>query len=170
VFDSVVLGVDPGVASVGLAVAAKGRPRTSVLWSDTVRTAPGLAEAERLRRISDAVRAAIAAHRPSALALERVMWGQNRTSALSVARATGVIMVAAAEAGIPVDEYAPLEVKMAITGIGNADKDQVRTALIRVLQVDGVPAQADAADAVAVALCHLQQSAVRRAARAAGVR
>ncbi|MGZ4146946.1 MAG: crossover junction endodeoxyribonuclease RuvC [Actinomycetota bacterium] len=169
-FESVGLGVDPGVASVGLAIVAKARPRTSVVWSETVRTETALAEAERLRRISQAVRGAIAAHRPSALALERVMWGQNRTSALSVARATGVIMVAAAEAGIPVDEYAPLEVKMAITGIGNADKNQVRTALIRVLKVDGVPAQADAADAVAVALCHLQQSALRRAARTAGIR
>jgi crossover junction endodeoxyribonuclease RuvC len=170
VFDSVVLGVDPGVASVGLAVVEKGRPRTSVVWSETVRTPTGLAEAERLRHIWQAVRGAIAVHAPSALALERVMWGQNRTSALPVARATGVIMVAAAEAGIPVDEYAPLEVKMAITGIGNADKEQVRNALIRVLKVDGVPAQADAADAVAVALCHLQQSALRRAARTAGIR
>jgi crossover junction endodeoxyribonuclease RuvC len=89
---------------------------------------------------------------------------------LSVARATGVIMLAAAEAGVPVEEYAPLEVKMATTGIGNADKHQVRTALMRTLRVAGVPEQADAADAVAVAVCHLQQAALRRAARTAGVR
>jgi crossover junction endodeoxyribonuclease RuvC len=170
VFDSVVLGVDPGFASVGLAVVARQRRRTTVTWSETMRTSPGLDEAMRLRRVSDAVRDAIARHRPDALALERVMWGQNRTSALSVARATGVIMLAAAEAGIAVEEYAPLEVKMATTGIGNADKDQVRTALMRVLAVDGVPRQADAADAVAVAVCHLQQAALRRAARTAGVR
>jgi crossover junction endodeoxyribonuclease RuvC len=165
VFDSVVLGVDPGFASV-----ARARPRTTVAWSQTVRTPAGLDEAERLRRVSDAVREAIVDHRPATLALERVMWGQNRTSALSVARATGVIMLAAADAGIPVEEYAPLEVKMATTGMGNADKQQVRTALIRALKVDGVPEQADAADAVAVAVCHLQQAALRRAARTAGVR
>ena len=170
VFDSVVLGVDPGIASVGLAVVRRHAPRTSVTWSDTVRTPSGLDESERLRRVSDAVRSAIAAHRPGALALERVMWGQNRTSALSVARATGVIMLAAADAGIPVEEYAPLEVKMATTGIGNADKEQVRGSLIRALRIDGVPRQADAADAVAVAVCHLQQAALRRAARTAGVR
>jgi crossover junction endodeoxyribonuclease RuvC len=170
VFDSVVLGVDPGFASVGLAVVARARPRTTVAWSQTVRTPAGLDEAERLRRVSDAVREAIVDHRPATLALERVMWGQNRTSALSVARATGVIMLAAADAGIPVEEYAPLEVKMATTGMGNADKQQVRTALIRALKVDGVPEQADAADAVAVAVCHLQQAALRRAARTAGVR
>lgn len=169
-FDPVVLGVDPGFACVGLAVVSRGRPRTRVLWSDTVRTPSGLEEAQRLRWVSDAVREAIATHRPDALALERVMWGQNRTSALSVARATGVIMLAAAEAGVPVEEYAPLEVKLAVTGIGNADKRQVREALVRTLRVDGVPKQADAADAVAVAVCHLQQAALRRAARTAGVR
>jgi len=170
VFDSVVLGVDPGFASVGLAVVARQRPRTAVTWAQTVRTPSGMLEAERLRLVSEAVRGAIARHRPAAVALERVMWGQNRTSALSVARATGVIMLAAADAGIAVEEYAPLEVKMATTGIGNADKDQVRQALIRALKVDGVPEQADAADAVAVAMCHLQQAPLRRAARTAGVR
>lgn len=169
-FDSVVLGVDPGFASVGLAAVAKGRPRTAVRWSATVRTPAGLAEAERLRSVADAVRGAIAEHAPTSLALERVMWGQNRTSALSVARATGVIMLAAAEAGLSVDEYAPLEVKMAVTGIGNADKDQVRRALSGALRIDGVPEQADAVDAVAVAVCHLHQAGLRRAARAAGVR
>jgi crossover junction endodeoxyribonuclease RuvC len=170
VFDSVVIGVDPGVASVGVAAVGRSRPRIVVVWADTVRTPSGLAEAERLRRISVAIRAAIAEHRPSALALERVMWGQNRTSALSVARATGVVMLAAADAGIPVEEYAPLEVKMATTGIGNAAKDQVRRALIRALRVEGVPEQPDAADAVAVAVCHLHQASLRGAARAAGVR
>jgi crossover junction endodeoxyribonuclease RuvC len=91
-----------------------------------------------------------------------VWWGHNKTSALSVARATGVILLAAAEAGLPVEEYAPLEVKMAITGLGNADKDQVRRLLVRAHRVEGVPDQADAADAVAVAVCHLQRSRVRK--------
>jgi crossover junction endodeoxyribonuclease RuvC len=170
VFESVVLGVDPGVACVGLAAVARSEGRTTVLWSETVRTSSRASEAERLRTLHDAVRAAIADHRPSAVALERLMWGQNRTSALSVARATGVIVLAAAHAGLPVEEYAPLEVKMATTGIGNADKDQVRTSLVRALGVEGVPRQADAADAVAVAVCHLHQARLRRAARLAGVR
>ena len=169
-FESVVLGVDPGVASVGLAAVGRDRGITSVLWSGTVRTSVRRPEADRLRAVSDAVGTAIRAHRPSAVALERVMWGRNRTSALSVARATGVIMLAAAEAGLPVEEYAPLEVKMATTGIGNADKEQVRTALMRALRVRGVPRQADAADAVAVAVCHLHQAPLRRAARLASVR
>lgn len=164
------LGADPGVASVGLAAVGRGSGLIKVLWSQTVRTPSRAPEPARLRALNDAVRAAIAAHRPLAVALERVMWGQNRTSALSVARATGVIMLAAAEAGLPVEEYAPLEVKMATTGVGNADKEQVRTSLIRTLRVEGVPRQADAADAVAVAVCHLHQARLRRAARLAGLR
>jgi crossover junction endodeoxyribonuclease RuvC len=97
------------------------------------------------------------------MAVEAVMWGQNKTSALSVSRATGVILLVAAEAGIPVQEYAPLEVKMAITGVGNAEKDRVRLTMVRAHRVEGVPEQPDAADAAAVALCHLHQSRMRRA-------
>ncbi len=173
-FESCVLGVDPGVANTGLAAVGRdiGSPgrRAVVLWSDTIRTAPDLPEPLRLRRLFEAVRAAISEHRPDAVAVERVMWGQNKTSALGVARATGVVLLAAAEADLPVEEYAPLEVKMAITGLGNADKQQVRTALERAHRVAGVPRQVDAADAVAVAVCHLQQSRLRSAARGVGAR
>ena len=140
------------------------------MWSETVRTPAGLGEPQRLHMLSEAVRAAIASQRPESVAVERVMFGQNKSSALAIARATGVILLAAAEAGLDVEEYVPLEVKMAITGIGNADKEQVRDALIRVHRVQGVPQQADAADAVAVALCHLQQFRLRAAARRVGAR
>ncbi len=163
-FDDLVLGVDPGVAATGLAVVARVGRRPTVLWAQTVRTPAGLAEGARLRRIHQAVRRTIAEHRPGAVAVEAVMWGKNKTSALAVARATGAVLLAAAEAGVPVAEYAPLEVKMAATGLGNADKEQVRRALARVHRVRDLPVQADAADAVAVALCHLAQSRLRRAA------
>lgn len=173
-FEPCVLGVDPGVATTGLAAVARGRGPTgvqiAVVWSETVRAPAELDEPLRLRRLFEAVRGAIVAHRPEAVAVERVMWGQNKTSALGVARATGVILLAAADAGVPVEEYAPLEVKMAITGMGNADKEQVRDGLIRLHGVAEVPAQADAADAVAVAVCHLQQSRVRSLARRVGAR
>lgn len=123
---------------------------------------------ERLWRIYRSIRDAIDAQQPSVLALERLMWGKNIGSAMEVARASGAVMVAAAEAGVPVEEYAPLEVKMAVTGVGNASKDQVRRGLALLLGQDGVPEEPDAADAVAVALCHLQQSRMRTIAR--GVR
>jgi crossover junction endodeoxyribonuclease RuvC len=167
-FEPCVLGVDPGLAATGLAAVSETGGRARVLWSDTVRTRSGLAEPHRLFRLAEAVRDAIRTHGPQAVAVEAVMWGQNKTSALSVSRATGVVLLIAAEAGIPVQEYAPLEVKMAITGIGNAEKDRVRAALIRAHRVEGVPEQPDAADAVAVAVCHLHRSRLRRAAEAAG--
>jgi crossover junction endodeoxyribonuclease RuvC len=84
-----------------------------------------------------------------------------------VARATGVVLLAASEAGLAVEEYGPLEVKMAVTGQGNADKAQVRDALARLHGLADVPTQPDAADAVAVALCHLTQSRLRGVARLA---
>src|SRR3990172_1504942 len=123
-FDGCVLGVDPGIARVGLAAVGREGRTPALLWADTVRTPSGTDEAARLRTIAEAVRAAIAAHRPTSLAVERVAWNRNQTSAMAVARATGVILLAAAEAGIPAAEYGPLEVKMAITGVGNAEKRQ----------------------------------------------
>jgi crossover junction endodeoxyribonuclease RuvC len=167
-FDGLVLGVDPGTAALGLATVSPVGRRLRVTWSQTARTPSGLSAGERLRRVYGAVRAAIDASRPAAVAMERLMWGRNTGSAMEVARASGVILLAAADARVPVQEYAPLEVKMAVTGVGNATKEQVRRCLIRVLAVDGVPSEPDAADAVAVAVCHLQQATLRGLVASAG--
>ena len=166
-FDSCVLGVDPGVSALGLAAVARHDRRPELLFATTIRTPSDLAEPIRLRRLHEAVAAAIAEHAPDSVAVERVAWNKNQVSALQVARATGVVLLAAAEAGLTVDEYGPLEVKMAITGQGNADKAQVRDALARFHGLHDVPTEPDAADAVAVALCHLTQTRLKRAARAA---
>jgi crossover junction endodeoxyribonuclease RuvC len=166
-FDDLVLGVDPGTAAVGLAAVARRGSRIVVVWASAVHTPQGLPAASRLLRLYRSVREAIAEHKPSAMAIERLMWGRNTESAMGVARASGVLMLAAAEAGVPVEEYAPLEVKMSVTGVGNAPKDQVRRALVRVLGAEGVPDDPDAADAVAVAVCHMQQSRLRRLSREA---
>ena len=164
-FERCVLGVDPGVAAIGLAAVGRRDRTATLLWAETVRTPSGVAEAARLRAIHDAVRRAIAEHRPTSVAVERVAWNRNQVSALRVARATGVVLLAAAQAGLRVEEYGPLEVKMAVTGSGTADKAQVRAALATLHGLRDVPAQPDAADAVAVAVCHLSQTALRRAAR-----
>jgi crossover junction endodeoxyribonuclease RuvC len=162
-FEDVVLGVDPGTASVGLAAVRRERGSLMVVWTATLRTPASLGTERRLRLVHDGVRAAIEEQRPAAVALERLMWGRNTGSAMGVARASGVILLAADEAGVPVEEYAPLEVKMAVTGVGNASKEQVRRGLNQILSARGVPEQADAVDAVAIAVCHLQQSRLRRA-------
>lgn len=169
-FDTCVLGVDPGVANLGLAVVARRDRRAVLRWARTVRTPSDLDEAQRLRLVAEAVREAIAEHRPEGVAIERVAWNRNQVSALLVARATGAVMVVAAEAGLPVEEYAPSEVKSAITGLGNADKRQVQQALERIHGLRDVPRQPDAADAVAVALTHLVAARMKSLAARSGAR
>ena len=164
-FERVVIGIDPGVAATGLAVLAATGGDRSVRRAETVRTPAGAPEAARLRTLHRAITEILSSHPAEAVALERLMWGRNVGSAMSVARASGVAMLAAAEAGIPVHEYAPLEVKMAVTGNGAARKGDVRRALARIHRLAGVPADPDAADAVAVAVCHVQTA---RGLRAAG--
>jgi crossover junction endodeoxyribonuclease RuvC len=164
VFDSCVLGVDPGVSALGLAAVARHDRKPVLLFADTVRTASDLPDATRLRLLHDAVVEAIARHRPGSVAIERIAWNKNQVSAMIVARATGVILLAAAEAGLEVGEYGSLEVKMAVTGQGNADKAQVRMALERFHGLKDLPDQPDAVDAAAIALCHLTQARLRKVA------
>jgi crossover junction endodeoxyribonuclease RuvC len=166
-FERMILGVDPGTSAIGLACVAGNAMRARLIWATTIRTGANAPGSERLQHIYRAVGEAIGAYDPEALALERLMWGKNIGSAMEVARASGAVMVAAAEAGVRVDEYAPLEVKMAVTGVGNASKEQVRKGLGLILGAEAVPREPDAADAVAVALCHLQQSRMRELTRGA---
>jgi crossover junction endodeoxyribonuclease RuvC len=163
-FETRVLGVDPGLARLGLAVVDGDARSASLVWAETVSTVTRTEGSERLGMICDAARRAIAAYGPAALALERLAWNRNQVSAIAVARATGAVMVAAAEAGVPVAEYGPNEVKIAVTGMGNADKQQIHRALVKVHGLRQVPPQADAADAVAVALTHLVGAGLRRLA------
>jgi len=169
-FETCVLGIDPGLARLGLAVLARRDRRPAIVWAGTVETSRDQPEAARLHVISQAVRATIAEHRPVSVALERVAWNVNKVSAMAVARAAGVIMAAAAEAGVPVEEYGSREVKSAITGSGGADKAQIVAALTRVHGLTDVPRQVDAADAVAIALTHLVRSRFAGAAARAEAR
>ena len=120
------------MARLGLAVVGREGRTSALVWADTIRTPSNQDESARLLHLVTAMRAAIAQHEPTCVAIERVAFSRNRSSALTVARVTGAVMVVAAEAGLPVAEYSPTQVKSAVTGIGNADKDQVGTALIRV--------------------------------------
>ena len=169
-FDSCVLGVDPGLARLGLAAVARDGRTPALVWAGTVTTAAGVPEAQRLSAVARAVRDAIETHRPASVAVERVAFNRNQVSALTVARATGAVMVVAAEAGLSVEEYSPTEVKSAVAGAGNADKRQMRDALERVHGFRDLPTEPDAVDAAAVALTHLFGARVRAAARAGAAR
>ncbi len=167
-FDSRVIGVDPGVANLGLAVVERRERRSRIVWAATIQTSSGTAEAQRVWHVAEAFRAAIADHAPRAVAVERVAWNVNEASAMAVARATGALLLVAAESGLDVAEYGPLEVKNAVAGSGSATKSQVREALRRIHAISDVPKEPDACDAVAVAVTHLVRArfadAVARAA------
>jgi crossover junction endodeoxyribonuclease RuvC len=113
---------------------------------------------QRLLELFQDMKALIAEFQPDEVAIEKLFFGRNVTTAITVGQARGVLLLAAAELGIPVAEYTPAEVKQAITGYGNADKPQIQEMVQRLLNLPEPPRPDDAADGVAVAVCHLQHS------------
>ena len=170
------LGVDPGLTRCGLGVvdgprpgrAASGRGGLSLVAVGVVRTPAGSDPGERLLFLSDEVERWLDRFEPDAVAIERVYAGQNTPNVMSTAQASGVVMLAAARRGLPVVLHTPTEVKAAVTGTGRADKAQLTSMITRVLGLSEAPRPADAADALAVALCHLWRgSGTTRLAEAA---
>lgn len=125
-----------------------------LVYVGVVRSSADLPVAERLATIAAGIRAVLTEHRPDVVAVERVFAQQNRSTVMGTAQASGVALLVAAERGLPAHTHTPTEVKAAITGYGAADKRQVQTMVARVLRLDALPAPADAADALAIALCH----------------
>jgi crossover junction endodeoxyribonuclease RuvC len=151
-----VLGVDPGLTRCGLGVVdgAAGRPLRMVDVS-VVRTPADLPTALRLLEIERVLDAWLEEHRPDAVAVERVFSQHNVRTVMGTAQASAVAMVAAARRGIPVALHTPSEVKAAVSGSGRADKAQVGAMVTRLLRLDEPPKPADAADALALAICHI---------------
>ncbi|WP_214366003.1 crossover junction endodeoxyribonuclease RuvC [Pseudonocardia sp. H11422] len=150
-----VLGVDPGLTRCGLGVVDGGGGRTvTCVAVDVVRTSPDMPLAERLLGVADAVESWIRLHRPDVVAIERVFSQHNVRTVMGTAQVSGVVAVAAARAGLPVAFHTPSEVKAAVTGEGRADKQQVTAMVTRVLGLAEAPRPADAADALALAICH----------------
>ncbi|WIE63386.1 crossover junction endodeoxyribonuclease RuvC [Curtobacterium sp. MCLR17_036] len=150
-----VLGVDPGLTRCGVGVVEVAPNRRARLVHVTVvRTPPDMPLEQRLLRIADGIAAEIDEHRPDAVAVERVFAQANVRTVMGTAQAAGLALHAAAARGLPVGLHTPSEVKAAVTGYGNADKRQVQTMIARVLGLDEAPKPADAADALALAVCH----------------
>jgi crossover junction endodeoxyribonuclease RuvC len=151
-----VLGIDPGLTRCGLGIVdgLPGRQPT-LIAVDVVRTPADLEIAQRLVSIEQAVEDWIVSYRPTAVAIERVFAQHNVQTVMGTAQAAGVAMLAAARRGIPVALHTPSEVKAAITGSGRAPKDQVGAMVQRILRTESVPQPADAADALALAICHV---------------
>jgi crossover junction endodeoxyribonuclease RuvC len=150
-----VMGVDPGLTRCGLSMVESGRGRSVVaLDVDVVRTPSDAPLAMRLLAISDAVEHWLDTHRPDVVAIERVFSQQNVSTVMGTAQAGGVIALAAAKRAIDVHFHTPSEVKAAVTGNGAADKAQVTAMITRILALQAKPTPADAADALALAICH----------------
>jgi crossover junction endodeoxyribonuclease RuvC len=168
-----VLGIDPGLTRCGLGVVdgAVGRP-LSMVAVDVVRTGADLPVAQRLCLIEAAIEQWLDRHRPDAVAVERVFSQHNVRTVMGTAQASGIALVAAARRGLPVALHTPSEVKAAVSGSGRADKAQVGAMVTRLLRLDTVPSPADAADALALAICHVwrggAQSRIDAALVAAG--
>lgn len=150
-----VLGIDPGLTRTGFGLVRSGHPPRAVAVG-VVRTDPGAETARRLAELFEDLTGLVGEHGPDVLAIERVFTNRNHQTAMSVARASGIALLVAARAGIPVVEYTPTSVKLSVTGDGAADKGMVADMVTRRLGLDRRPNPADAADALAVALCHLQ--------------
>jgi len=152
-----VLGIDPGLATVGYGVieSLDGRVR-AVLCYDCIRTSGKKSTTpERLEEIYDRVCRIIDEHQPGWVAMEKLFFSRNVSSALNVAEVRGVILLAAQRHGIPVAEYTPNQVKQAITGSGRADKRQMQEMIRRLLDLPEIPKPDDVADGLSIALCHL---------------
>jgi crossover junction endodeoxyribonuclease RuvC len=153
-----VLGIDPGTAITGYGlVEGEGDTLTLVAYG-AITTPPDWPLPERLQHIYQELAALIEDGQPTAVAVEELFFSKNVRTALSVGQARGVVLLAAANAGLPIHEYTPLQVKQAIVGYGRATKDQVQQMVRMLLGLDSVPQPDDAADAIAVAICHIHSA------------
>lgn len=161
-----VMGIDPGLSRLGFGVVDERGGQLDSPAGGTIVTPPSAATAERLLQLFDRLTELFELYRPKMVAVESVFFNLNEKTAVPVMRASGVALLAAAKWGAEVFEYAPLEVKQAVVGTGSATKDQVRYMVQRLLKMARPPGGADAADALAVAICHINSHKMRALAEA----
>jgi len=156
-FEQIALGVDPGTAITGYGVVGRTPDDRYVLLAcGVIRTSPDQLMHLRLLELHTDLSNIIQEFDPDVVAVEKLFFGRNVTTAITVGQARGVILLAAARQGCPVAEYTPAEIKQALTGYGNADKQQMQQMVKQVLGLAEIPRPDDAADGVAIAICHLQ--------------
>ena len=149
-----ILGIDPGYAIVGYGVLDYDRNKFSVVNYGAITTEAGKPFDSRLKEIYDDMCSLLDMAKPDCMSIERLYFTNNKTTGIDVAQARGVIMLAAAQRGIEIYEYTPLQVKQAVVGYGRAEKHQVQEMVRNILNLKEVPKPDDTADAVALAICH----------------
>lgn len=155
-----IIGIDPGTATTGFGVIEAGERTFSLIEGGVIKTQANSPAAGRLTVIYDDLRGVIADTKPDAVSIEKLFFAQNVTTAMAVSQARGVIMLCAQQAGLPIYEYTPLQIKQAITGYGRADKKQMQEMVKVMLKLDQVPKPDDCADALAAAICHAMSSKI----------
>ncbi|MCL2425023.1 MAG: crossover junction endodeoxyribonuclease RuvC [Oscillospiraceae bacterium] len=150
----VILGIDPGVATVGFGIISVTNGIAKLSRYGVISTSAGTRLALRLKQINNDVTELIEIFKPEAIAIEELFFNTNQKTALSVAHGRAAIILAGEERGIPMYEYTPLQIKKAVTGHGHATKTQVMEMVKRLLAMQQVPKPDDAADALAIAICH----------------
>ena len=150
----IVLGIDPGVATIGFGVIRAERQKNTLLRYGVITTPPGIPLSRRLLQISDDMEELIHAFHPDEMAVEELFFTKNITTGIAVAHGRGVILLAAEKLGVPIFEYTPMQVKQAVAGYGGAQKLQVMKMTQRLLKMKHLPRPDDAAEALAIAICH----------------
>ena len=153
-----ILGIDPGVAIVGFGLIESERGAVRMLQYGAVNTSAGMPLATRLVQIEQDLTQLIQQFKPDEIAIEELFFSKNITTGIAVAHGRGVLLCAAERCGIPLFEYTPGQVKMAVTGYGKAEKRQVMDMVRRLLKLKAVPRPDDAADALALAICHARSA------------
>ena len=154
----IILGIDPGYATTGFGVVESGRGLLRLVNYGTITTPAGLAFPKRLKMLYDDMNELLGAVRPDAVAVEELFFGHNVTTGIGVSHGRGVILLAVEQFGAPLFEYTPNEVKQAVVGYGGAEKRQVMDMTRRLLQMEHIARPDDAADAIAIALCHARSA------------
>lgn len=150
----IILGIDPGYAIVGIGVIEYKGNKFRPLEYDAITTKAHTPTSLRLKTIYDEINVFLDKYSPDAIAIEELFFNNNAKTAIAVAQARGVLVVAATNKGIPIYEYTPLQIKQAVTGYGRADKNQIQQMVKMLLNLNAIPKPDDAADALAVAICH----------------
>mgnify|MGYP002735949007 FL=1 len=153
-----ILGIDPGIAIIGFGLIESDRGAMRMLQYGAVTTEAGLPLATRLVQIEDDMRALIQQLRPDEIAIEELFFSKNITTGIAVAHGRGVVLCTAERLGVPIFEYTPMQVKQAVVGYGLAEKRQVMDMTKRLLKLKAVPKPDDAADALAIAICHARSA------------
>ena len=165
----IIMGIDPGIATIGYGVISYQSGRFSVIDYGAVTTKAGMKLSDRLRNIYEDVSILIERFHPDAFAVEELFFNTNITTGIAVAHGRGVIMLAASVQNVPIYEYTPLQVKQGVAGYGRADKAQVQRMVKSLLGLSAVPKPDDTADALAIAICHAHASGYQTLTHSQGV-